>query len=59
MADCFLCYRIKVKGEKKNNTNFRVVNFPGARTVISSVYTTRNREGAPSCSHPMDAAAAQ
>lgn len=43
----------------KEKTGFKAINFPVARSMISSVYTTRSREGAPSCSHPVDVAAAE
>lgn len=49
----------KRKGEMKENPSFKAINFPGARTMISSVSMTQTREGAPSCSHPVDVAAAQ
>lgn len=43
----------------KEKPSFKAINFPGSRTMISSVYMTQTREGAPSCSHPVDVAAAQ
>lgn len=43
----------------KKKTMFKAINFPVARSMISSVYATRSTEGSPSCSHPVDVAAAE
>lgn len=43
----------------KKEPGFKAIKFPVARSMISSVYTTPSTEGAPSCSHPVDAAAAE
>ena len=59
MADIAYELGLKRKGEMKEKPSFKAINFPGSRTMISSVYMTWTREGAPSCSHPVDVAAAQ
>lgn len=43
----------------KKKPGFKAINFSVARSMISSVYATRSTEGAPSCSHPVDVAAAE
>lgn len=43
----------------KAKPSLKAINFSGAKAMISSVYMTQTREGAPSCSHPVDVAAAQ